>query len=120
MGHRAGSCGVNGHVAIEAAAAGAVETERARDWRDGHREELPRRRGRGGGLSSRDALFVRGPRLVADLAVARVSGSWTSAPGRLSRIDLLVVDDFLLAPRKDAERRDLLEVLEIDTSARQR
>ena len=58
------------------------------------------------------ALFVRVPRLVEDLAVARVSGSYNSALGRLSRFDVLVLDDFLLAPMKDAERRDLLEVLE--------
>ena len=58
------------------------------------------------------ALFVRVPRLVEDLAVARASGSYSSALARLSRIDVLVLDDFLLAPMKDAERRDLLEVLE--------
>lgn len=58
------------------------------------------------------ALFVRVPRLVEDLAVARVSGAYTSALGRLSRIDVLVLDDFLLAPMKDTETRDLLEVLE--------
>jgi DNA replication protein DnaC len=58
------------------------------------------------------ALFIRVPRLVEDLAVARVSGAYSSALGRLSRIDVLVLDDFLLAPMKDTERRDLLEVLE--------
>jgi DNA replication protein DnaC len=58
------------------------------------------------------ALFVRVPRLVEDLAVARVSGAYTSALARLSRIDVLILDDFLLAPMKDTERRDLLEVLE--------
>lgn len=58
------------------------------------------------------ALFIRVPRLVEDLAVARVSGAYSSALGRLSRIDVLVLDDFLLAPMKDAERPDLLEVLE--------
>ncbi len=58
------------------------------------------------------ALFIRVPRLVEDLAVARVSGAYSSALGKLSRVDVLVLDDFLLAPMKDAERRDLLEVLE--------
>lgn len=58
------------------------------------------------------AFFVRVPRLVEDLAVARVSGAYTSALGRLSRIDVLVLDDFLLAPMKVSERRDFLEVLE--------
>jgi len=58
------------------------------------------------------ALFVRVPRLVEDLAVARASGAYSSALARLARIDVLVLDDFLLAPMKDTERRDLLEVLE--------
>jgi DNA replication protein DnaC len=58
------------------------------------------------------ALFVRVPRLVEDLAVARVSGAYSSALGKLARFDVLVLDDFLLAPMKDTERRDLLEVLE--------
>jgi DNA replication protein DnaC len=58
------------------------------------------------------ALFVRVPRLVEDLAVARVSGAYSSTLAKLARIDVLVLDDFLLAPMKDTERRDLLEVLE--------
>jgi DNA replication protein DnaC len=58
------------------------------------------------------ALFVRVPRLVEDLALARASGSYTSTLGKLSRVDVLVLDDFLLAPMKDSERRDVLEVLE--------
>ena len=58
------------------------------------------------------ALFVRVPRLVEDLAIARASGAYSSALAKLSRIDVLVLDDFLLAPMKDAERRDVLEVLE--------
>jgi DNA replication protein DnaC len=39
-------------------------------------------------------------------------GSFAAELGRLSRFDVLVLDDFLIAPMKDAERRDLLEVLE--------
>ena len=58
------------------------------------------------------ALYVRVPRLVHQLSVARADGSYASELGRLSRFDVLVLDDFLIAPMKDAERRDLLEVLE--------
>lgn len=58
------------------------------------------------------ALFVRVPRLVEELAIARVAGTYASTLGKLSRVDVLVLDDFLLAPMKDAERRDVLEVLE--------
>jgi DNA replication protein DnaC len=58
------------------------------------------------------ALLVRVPRIVEELAIARASGSYSTTLGKLSRIDVLVLDDFLLAPMKDSERRDLLEVLE--------
>jgi DNA replication protein DnaC len=58
------------------------------------------------------ALRTRVPRLVAELAVARADGSYVAFLGRLAKIDVLVLDDLLIAPLKDAERRDLLEVLE--------
>jgi DNA replication protein DnaC len=58
------------------------------------------------------ALFVRVPRVVEELAVARASGAYASTLAKISRIDVVVLDDFLLTPMKDAERRDLLEVLE--------
>ncbi len=58
------------------------------------------------------ALLVRVPRIVEELAIARASGAYASTLAKLSRMDVLVLDDFLLAPMKDSERRDLLEVLE--------
>jgi DNA replication protein DnaC len=58
------------------------------------------------------ALFLRVPRLVEELAVARVSGTYAQTLARISKIDVLVLDDLLLTPMKDGERRDLLEVLE--------
>lgn len=58
------------------------------------------------------ALYVRVPRLVHHLSVARADGSYASELGKISRFDVLVLDDFLIAPMKDTERRDLLEVLE--------
>jgi len=61
------------------------------------------------GLSTR---YFRISRLLGDLAIARGDGSYTRVLDRLARTALLVVDDFGLAPLKEAERRDLLEVLE--------
>jgi DNA replication protein DnaC len=58
------------------------------------------------------ALFVRVPRLVEELAVARISGAYATTLARIAKVDVLVLDDFLLSPMKDAERRDLLEVIE--------
>lgn len=58
------------------------------------------------------SLYVRVPRLVHQLSVARADGTYASELARISRFDVLVLDDFLIAPMKDTERRDLLEVLE--------
>jgi len=58
------------------------------------------------------ALYVRVPRLVHQLAIARADGSYVSELARLSRFDVLVLDDFVNAPMKDTEKRDILEVLE--------
>lgn len=58
------------------------------------------------------ALCTRVPRLAHELSVARAEGTYTLLLSRLARLDVLVLDDFLIAPLKDLERRDLLEVLE--------
>ena len=58
------------------------------------------------------ALCVRGPRLLQELAIAQGDGSYAALLQKIARVDVLVVDDFLIAPLKDQERRDLLEVLE--------
>jgi DNA replication protein DnaC len=58
------------------------------------------------------ALCVRAPRLVQQLAVARADGTYPKLLEQLAKTHVLVVDDFLIAPMKDSERRDLFEVLE--------
>ena len=58
------------------------------------------------------ALFVRVPRLLEQLAIARASAEYSATLERIAKIDVLILDDFLLAPMTDVERRDLLEVLE--------
>jgi DNA replication protein DnaC len=58
------------------------------------------------------ALRVRVPRLLESLGVAHADGSYSDALGRLAKLDVLVLDDLLIAPLKDTERRDLLEILE--------
>ena len=58
------------------------------------------------------ALCTRVPRLVHDLALARADGTYRNELQRLARFDVLVLDDFLIGPIKDSERRDLLEVIE--------
>lgn len=58
------------------------------------------------------AAYVRMPRLLQQLAVGRGDGSYARVLDRLARLDLLAIDDWLLAPLSDSERRDLVEVVE--------
>jgi DNA replication protein DnaC len=58
------------------------------------------------------ALCTRAPRLLHELSIARGDGSYTTLLQKIARADVLVLDDLLIAPLKDQERRDLLEVLE--------
>lgn len=56
------------------------------------------------------ALYVRAPRLFRDLVVARADGSFGKMLDRVSRVDVLIVDDWAMAPLVDSERRDFLEI----------
>jgi len=58
------------------------------------------------------ACYRRAPRLFDELRLARVDGSYPQLLARFARIDVLVIDDFGIAPIADTERRDLLEILE--------
>jgi DNA replication protein DnaC len=58
------------------------------------------------------AAYVRLPRLLQELLVARGDGSYVRLLGRLAKLELLAIDDWLLAPLRDGERRDLMEVIE--------
>jgi len=53
-------------------------------------------------------LHKRSSELFRDLAVAHVDGSFGRLLTKLARIDILVLDDFAMAPLKDSERRDFL------------
>ena len=57
-------------------------------------------------------LYVRASRLFAELSIARADGSFGRRLLALSRIDLLVLDDWGLAPLSMEQARDLLEILE--------
>jgi DNA replication protein DnaC len=57
-------------------------------------------------------LHKRAAELFRELAVAHADGSFGRLLTRLSRIDILVLDDFAMAPLKDGERRDFLEICE--------
>jgi len=56
--------------------------------------------------------YYRVPRLLGDLELARADGSYASFLGRLASLDLLILDDWGLAPLTAPEARDLLEVVD--------
>jgi DNA replication protein DnaC len=58
------------------------------------------------------ALYTRAQTLFRDLAMARADGSLRSLLARLSRIDVLVIDDWVMAPLSEPERRDFWEICE--------
>ena len=57
-------------------------------------------------------LYVRAPRLLEELHVAHGDGSFGRRLGQLAKLDLLILDDFAIAPIAAHERNDLLELLD--------
>jgi len=55
-------------------------------------------------------LHKRTAELFRELAVAHVDGSIGGLLLKLSRMDVLLLDDFAMTPLKDSERRDFLEI----------
>jgi DNA replication protein DnaC len=55
-------------------------------------------------------LHKRTAELFRELAVAHIDGSIGRLLLKFSRVDVLVLDDFAMAPLKDSERRDFLEI----------
>lgn len=58
------------------------------------------------------AVYYRCPRLFRELAIAKGDGSYLKLLNKIAKMDLLVIDDWGLAPLNDAERRDMLELVE--------
>jgi len=58
------------------------------------------------------AIYRRAPRLYQELALAKADGTYARLLSRLARTDVLVIDDFALAPLTAEQRNDLLEILE--------
>jgi DNA replication protein DnaC len=55
-------------------------------------------------------LHKRTSELFRELAVAHADGSFGRLLLKLSRLDVLLLDDFAMTPFKDSERRDFLEI----------
>jgi DNA replication protein DnaC len=57
-------------------------------------------------------LYTRASALFRDLALARADGSLRNLLARLGRVDVLVIDDWAMAPMVESERRDFWEICE--------
>ena len=57
-------------------------------------------------------LYTRAAALFRDLAMARADGSQRNLLARLGRVDVLLIDDWAMAPLNESERRDFWEICE--------
>lgn len=59
-----------------------------------------------------NALYLRAPRLLSELALARADGRLPRLMTRWAKIDVLVIDDVALRPLTPEQAADLLEIVE--------
>jgi DNA replication protein DnaC len=64
------------------------------------------------------ALYLRATALSRELALVRADGSLRHLLARLARIDVLVIDDWAMAPLQEAERREVWEIFDDRYQAR--
>ncbi|MDP2234755.1 MAG: IS21-like element helper ATPase IstB [Actinomycetota bacterium] len=64
------------------------------------------------------AGYYRLPRLAFELALARADGSYLKILGQLAKVDLLILDDWGIAPLEGQAQHDLLEVIDDRTQSR--
>jgi DNA replication protein DnaC len=60
----------------------------------------------------RSARYLRLPRLMQELPIAKADGRYPKLLRELAKVDLLILDDWGLMPINDETRRDLLEILD--------
>lgn len=58
------------------------------------------------------ALYIRTPRLLEQLRIAHGDGSFGRTLQQLAKVDVLILDDWGLAPLEENARHDLLEVID--------
>ncbi len=58
------------------------------------------------------SLYKRSPRMFQEIAIARADGTYPKLMNKIAKAKVLIIDDFCITPIKDAERKDLLEVIE--------
>jgi DNA replication protein DnaC len=58
------------------------------------------------------ALYIRAPRLFDELSLGHADGSFRKRLTAIAKVNVLVIDDFAIAPMGARERTDLLEILD--------
>jgi DNA replication protein DnaC len=58
------------------------------------------------------ALYRRVPRLFNELELAHADGTYSRLLARFAKVEVLVLDDWAIAPLTDSQRRDVLEIVE--------
>lgn len=60
--------------------------------------------------------YIRLPELLSDLEAARIRNTYRQSIIRYGKVDLLIIDDFLLNSTSETERNDILEIMEVRTN----
>jgi len=63
----------------------------------------------------RSVKYIRIPDLLNELAVARMEGTFNKFKKSIQKVDLLILDEFLLSPLDSNQARELLEIIEVRT-----
>lgn len=56
--------------------------------------------------------YIRLPELMSEFEAAKIQGTYRKTMKQLSKIDLLILDEFLLCSTSESERNDILELME--------
>jgi len=60
---------------------------------------------------SKTVKYIRLPDLLVELAIARNEGIYKKLMSQYNKVQLLVLDEWMLVPLKESEARDLLEII---------
>lgn len=63
-------------------------------------------------LEGFSSLYLRVPKLLVELSVARGDGRYQRLMTSLAKIDVLIIDDWGLSKLNEVERKDFLEIIE--------
>lgn len=63
-------------------------------------------------LAEKKVMYIRLPDLLTDLALGREQGNYKKILKRYKKVDLLIIDEWLLIPANDIAQQHILEIVE--------